>query len=415
MASLPPAPRGRAPLVAGFLVAVLAGAALFVSGYSLGRQQSATPGTPAAEQQLFQPFWDAYTAIVDEYVGPVDRKKLVEGAIGGMFGALGDRFSLYLTSAQFKQSLSGISGQFDGIGATMTTRDGAGADGCTPIGPACHLVVVSTISGAPAAVAGLRAGDEVTQVNGASLGGKTVDQAVALIRGPRGSRVTLTLVRDGGAPFELAMTRALVQQPAVESRVIANGQVGYIKLNGFNSSSATDFRTQLKALVDQGLTRIVFDLRGDPGGFVDQARAIGSQFIASGPIFYEVYADGRKVPQEAQPGGVSTSSKIEVIVLIDKGSASASEIVAGALQDTGRARLVGQTSFGKGTIQQFQALPNDSGGFRLSIARWLTPTGRSINGVGLTPNVTVTVPTNTPAGQDPVLDKAVQLLVGNPT
>jgi carboxyl-terminal processing protease len=407
----------RASWVALIAVIVIGGAVLFLSGYTLGRQQSATPGTPASEQALFQPFWDAYTAIVNEWaLGPVDHKKLVEGAIGGMFQTLqglGDPFSQYLSSEQYKASLSGISGQFEGIGATMTTQDASGAQGCTPIASACQLVVVSLISGAPAQKAGLQPADVISAVDGKSLDGETIDQAVTLIRGPQGTVVTLTVTRSGGTPFQLPITRAVIQQSAVESSVIANGQVGYIKLNGFNSSSATDFRDQLKALVDKGLTRIVFDLRGDPGGFVNDARDIASQFIGSGPIFYEQYADGRKVPQLAEPGGVATNPTIQLVVLIDKGSASASEIVAGAIQATGRGKLVGTTSYGKGTIQQFQSLINDTGGFRLTIAKWLTPKGVWINGKGLTPDVPVTVPANTPAGQDPILDRAIQLLTGS--
>lgn len=407
----------RAGWIALIAVIVIGGAVLFMSGYTLGRQQSATPGTPAAEQALFQPFWDAYTAIVNEWAfSSVDHKKLVEGAIGGMFQTLqglGDPFSQYLSSEQYKASLSGISGQFEGIGATMTTQDTSGAQGCTPIGSACQLVVVSLISGAPAQKAGLQPADVISAVDGKSLDGQTIDQAVALIRGPQGTVVTLTVTRAGGTPFELPITRAVIQQSAVESSVVANGQVGYIKLNGFNSSSAKDFQSQLKALVDKGLTRIVFDLRGDPGGFVNDARDIASQFIGSGPIFYEVYADGRKVPQLAEPGGVATNPKIQLVVLIDKGSASASEIVAGAIQATGRGKLVGTTSYGKGTIQQFQSLINDTGGFRLTVAKWLTPDSVWINGKGLTPDVPVTVPANTPAGQDPILDRAIQLLTGS--
>lgn len=405
---------GRAGWIALALVFVLGGGTLFISGYALGRQQSATPGTPADQEALFQPFWDAYTAIVDQYAaGPVDPKKLVEGAIGGMFGAIGDPFSLYLTPDQFTSSLSGISGQFEGIGATLTTSNGSGTQGCTPIAATCRLTVVSVIAGAPAQKAGLLAADVVTAVDGTSLDGQTIDQAVARIRGRRGTVVTLTIVRGAGPPFPLAITRDVVQQSAVESQVIAAGQVGYIKLNGFNAAAAQDFRDQLKALVDKGLTRIVFDLRGDPGGFVDQAQDIASQFIGSGTVFIEEYAGGRRVPQLAKPGGMATDPKIQLIVLIDKNSASASEIVAGAIQARGRGRLVGSTSYGKGTIQEFLQLSNDMGGFRLSIAKWLTPNGVWINGKGLTPDVAVTVPANTPAGQDPVLDKAVQLLTGS--
>jgi carboxyl-terminal processing protease len=156
------------------------------------------------------------------------------------------------------------------------------------------------------------------------------------------------------------------------------------------------------------VTGIIFDLRGDPGGFVDAAERIASEFIASGPIFWEAFADGTETAHEAIPGGVATDPAIDIVVLVDGGSASASEIVAGALQDSHRARLVGEQTFGKGTIQQWQTLTDDTGGFRLSVARWLTPDKRSVDGQGLTPDVPVTVPTD--ADSDVVLDRALELL-----
>ncbi|MFI5253946.1 MAG: S41 family peptidase [Candidatus Limnocylindrales bacterium] len=403
--------RSRAVLVAALaLVVVVAGSGILGAGFLLGRQSALTPGTPADRQELFQPFWDAYDSIAKEYVGTVDQKALVEGAIKGMFGALGDPFSQYLSSEDLKNTLTGISGQFEGIGAVMTTRDDKGVEGCTPAGPTCHVVVVRTIPGAPAAKAGLLAGDEVVAIDGSPLAGKTLDQTVALVRGPKDTTVRLSIVRGSGAPFEMAIVRAVIDNPVVSSDVIAGGKVGYIRLDSFSSGSADEFQTQLKALVDQGLTRIVFDLRGDPGGFIDAAQKIGGQFIASGPVFWEEFADGTQVAHDAAPGGVATDPQIQVVVLIDKGTASASEIVAGALQDTGRARLVGQTSYGKGTVQQFQQLGNDTGGFRLSVAKWLTPKKTWINGKGLTPDVAVTVPAG--ATTDVVLQKAIELLTG---
>jgi len=406
--------RGRGPVfVALALVAVLGGSALFGAGFLLGRQEARTPGTPADRQQLFEPFWDAYDAITGQYVGGADGKKLVEGAIKGMFDAIGDPFSQYLDSEAYRDSISGLSGQFEGIGAVMTTRDGKGEEGCEKVGPDCHIVVVRTIRESPAKKAGLQENDEVVAVDGASLTGKTLAETVGLVRGPRGTTVRLTIVRGAGDPFELAIVREIIHVEAVSSEVIAEGTVGYIRLDGFSASAAGDFREHLDGLVAQGLEHIVFDLRGDPGGFVDAAEQIASEFIASGPVFWEEFADGTQKVHEAVAGGLATDPRIKVVVLIDAGSASASEIVAGALQDTGRAPLVGEKSYGKGTIQQWQTLTNDTGGFRLSVAKWLTPDKRWIHGQGLLPDVPVTVPEG--ATTDVVLEKAIELLTGAQT
>jgi carboxyl-terminal processing protease len=295
----------------------------------------------------------------------------------------------------------------------MTSRAPDGTEGCTPLGAACALVVLRTIAGAPATAAGLLANDVIAAVGGQTVAGQTVDAVINEVRGPVGTRVVLQVRRNGGAPFDLSITRALVTEPEVDSRVVAAGRVGYIHLAQFSPTSPAEFKQQLQALLARGLTHIAFDLRGDPGGFVDAAQSIASQFIGSGPVFWESFADGRQVAEAAQAGGVATDRHIEVVVLVDKGSASASEIVAGALQDTGRARLVGQTTFGKGIIQEFQTLTDDMGGFRLTIAKWLTPVSKTwINGRGLVPNVVVTPPANPSAGADPVLDAAVKALLG---
>jgi len=406
----------RTPWLALAVVALLAGTLLFGSGFALGHLAGSTPGTSAAEQQDFEAFWDAYHAISREYVGGADTKQLVEGAIKGMFATLDDPFSSYMSSEDLKASLAGLSGQFEGIGAYLATRAGDGTLGCTPLGSSCRLVVDHPIAGSPAERGGLLAGDEIVAVDGTAVDGKTVSDVSQLIRGPRGTTVTLRLVRGGGAPFDLTLARDVVQEEAVQTRLLADGRVGYIRLADFSADAASEFTAKLKALLDQGATSIVFDLRGDPGGYVDAAQTIASQFIGSGPIFWLAYADGRQVPQEAQSGGVAIDPAIKVAVLIDKGSASASEIVAGALQDTGRATLVGGTSYGKGTIQEWYTLPNDTGGFRLSVAKWLTPVQKTwISGKGLTPDVAVTPPADQAPGQDAVLDRAVQLVSGSGT
>ena len=427
--AIPPVPmsrprsrRLRGPLAgaAAVLVAVVGGGTLFLSGYSLGRQQATTPGTPPTEQQAFQGFWDAYHAVVDRYAGgpvgsQVDRKTVIEGAIRGMIAALGDPFSGYLTSDQYRQSLEGVSGEFTGIGATIGTEkpDGS-ASTCTTLGPDCRLVVVAPIAGAPADAAGIRPGDVIAAIDGTSVNGLTVDTALARVRGPKGAPVTLSVIRGAAAPIEIRIVRAVIVQQEVVAKDLAGGTIGYLDLTGFSDHAIQQFADALTADVRKGQTKIILDLRGNPGGFVTAARAIASQFIGTGPIYFQQDAQGTDLEVDAAPGGVATDPRIKVVVLIDKNSASASEIVAGALQDTKRATLVGQTSYGKGTIQQWQPLENDMGGFKLTIAKWLTPDKRWINGTGLTPDVPVAVPANAPVGSDPVLDRAIELLGGTP-
>jgi carboxyl-terminal processing protease len=409
--SIPADRRRRILILAIAVVVLLGGSALFLSGYSMGRQLATQPGTPASEQGAFQPFWDTYATINDQYAGgTVDRNVLIQGAIRGMIEALGDPYSAYMTADEYRSSLQGISGQFEGIGAEITTRSSDGSEACATLGPDCRLMIAAALEGSPAEAAGLLAGDLVLEADGASLDGLTVDAARDRIRGPKGSVVTLTIVRGEGQPFVVTITRDVVQSREVESEVLADGTVGYVRLRGFSDAGADQLKDALAAHLEAGRTKLILDLRGDPGGYVTAARAIASQFIASGVIFWEQDATGRQIATEASPGGIASDPDLQIICLIDGGSASASEIVAGALQDTGRATLVGQTSFGKGTVQRWQELTGEGGAFRLTIARWLTPDKRWIHGVGLTPDVVVTLPDPLPAGADPTLDRALELL-----
>lgn len=397
--------------IAVAIVAVLAGSALFVSGYTMGRQAAAEPGTPVSEDAAFQPFWDAYHTINERYAGgEVDRNTLIQGAIRGMIAALGDPYSSYLTSEEYRQSLRGISGQFEGIGAEIATQANGGTQGCATLGPDCHLLIVDSLAGSPAERAGLKAGDLVLEADGVSLDGLTVDAARDKIRGPKGTVVTLTIRRGTGDPFQLAITRDVVQQKEVDSKVLAGGTVGYVRLVGFSDAAADQLSDAFAAHVKAGRTKLILDLRGNPGGYVTAARKVASQFIDSGVIFWEQDAKGTQIATEALGDGVATNPKLTLVCLIDGGSASASEIVAGALQDTKRATLVGEQSFGKGTVQQWQELTGEGGAFKLTVARWLTPDKRSIHKTGLTPDVVVTLPNPIPAGTDPILDKALEVL-----
>jgi carboxyl-terminal processing protease len=410
----PPAAR-RLPVLplAIALVAILAGGALFMSGYTMGRQMALEPGTPAASSDAFEPFWDTYRTITQRYAGgEVDQATLIQGAIRGMIEALEDPYSSYLTSEEYRQSLQGISGQFEGIGAEMATEAADGTQGCAPLGPECALVVIAPLEGSPAERAGLEPGDLVLAADGSGFDGLTIDDALDRVRGPKGTEVTLTVRRDGESPFDLTITRDVIQQREVRAELL-DGNIGYLRLAGFSDASALQLESEISRQLEAGATSLILDLRGNPGGYVTAARDIASEFIADGVLFWEEEADGDQVATSAVEGGVATDPELEIVCLVDAGSASASEIVAGALQDQERATLVGQTTFGKGTVQQWQELPGEGGAFRLTVAKWLTPDKRWIHDTGITPDVLVEVPADLPGDEDPIRDRAVELLGGS--
>jgi carboxyl-terminal processing protease len=395
------------------VVSVLAGGAMFMSGFLVGQRAAAQPGTPIAEEDNFQPFWDTWSKVTTRYAGgTVDRQALIRGAIKGMVDALDDPYSAYLTPDEYRQSVQDLSGQFEGIGAEIGTRSGAGQPiDCTTLGPDCRLVIVSPIDGSPAQKAGLKAGDVVAAVDGTNLDGLTVDAARDKIRGKKGTEVVLTIVRGTAPSTDIKVVRDVFVSKEVIDKDLAGGTVGYLKVTGFSDHASDAFQTALQADLKAGMTRIVLDLRGNPGGYVTAARAIASQFIKDGPLFYEEDASGKQEGTDATGNGIATSDAIKLVVLLDKGSASASEIVAGALQDRGRATIVGETSYGKGTVQQWIEL-QDGAALKLTVAKWLTPDKHWIHHVGIIPDVPVATPSGGAANADPALDKAVQILTG---
>ena len=304
-----------------------------------------------------------------------------------MFETLDDPYTGYLGREEFAPSLADISGEFEGIGARMALEDAAGAP-CEIVGSACRLRVVEVLPASPALAAGLLADDVVTAVDGTAISGRSLDEAVALVRGPRDSEVTLTLDR-AGERLALPITRASSSAAMSARRRSPADEVGYLRIDGFSEHVSEDFEAALRGHLDAGIRHIVLDLRDDPGGFVDAAVAIASQFLPDGPVYWEEDADGRQVSVDVSGGGLATDPGVSVAVLVDRGTASASEIVAGALQDTGRATLVGEPTFGKGTVQEWAQLPADSGGLRLSVARWLTRDKHWVHDRGLQPDVVV--------------------------
>jgi carboxyl-terminal processing protease len=392
------------------LVAVSA-AAVFWAGLSLGSQAT---GRTAEERAAVEAFSQTYRIITDQYIGSPAPEDLLEGAIRGMFDVLDDPNSRFMRPDEFDAALDDARGEFEGVGAVMATQDDRG-EPCEPIGDDCGLRVLDVLIGAPAQAAGLQVGDVVTGVDGQPLDGRTIDDSVRLIRGPRDSEVTLTL-RRGGEPLELVITRDTVISEDVHSAVLADGQVGYLAIDSFGVRAADRFASALREHLDAGLERLIVDVRDDPGGFVDATVAISSQFLDGGPVFWQQDASGRQTAVEVIGDGLALDADVEVVVLINAGSASASEILAGALQDAGRAQLVGERSFGKGTVQEWTQLPGENGGFRLSVAQWLTRDKTPIDGIGLQPDVLVEGDGERyrpgSSGADPARDPQLQAAIG---
>ena len=394
------------------IVAILVGSALFVGGFTLGARVATTPGTPASQEAEFNPFWDVYSLIQKDYAGsprPTE-DQLIQAAIKGMMESLNDPWSYYQAPTDFESSLLSVGGQAQGIGVQVTLQpvDPNSGINCTAIGNGCELAVVQPVCGSPAASADIQPGDVIATVGGTSLDGLTVDQATALIKGTSGTSVTLGLLR-GGTPVKVSIVRSIYTQCEVASRTLAYGAVAYISVSGINDPAAAQFDLALKSALAAGRRNVILDLRGDGGGYVPDAVKIASEFVASGPIVYQQDAGGSQVETDADSGGLATDPSIKLVVLVDGNTASSAEILAGALQARGRARLIGTKTYGKGVVQEWLPLPNNDGGIHLTVARWLTPDKVWIQGKGLAPDVAATTD-GARAGTDPVLDAGLVAL-----
>jgi carboxyl-terminal processing protease len=391
-----------------FALAALLGTTLFIGGYLAA---GGTSSSCAAPSEAFAAFCEAYDELKAQYVDDLPDDQLVEGALEGMFQyGVPDPHSGYMSAEEFQNSLGDLSGTFSGVGAELAIENTENPDdlaACTAISETCVLTVIAPLNGSPAEAAGIQSGDVVTAVDGESLIGLTVQDAVTKVRGPKGTDVTLTIDRDGEV-FDLTITRDDIVIVEVESEML-DGHVGYIALHGFSANASEQFDEQLADLLDQGADQIVFDLRDNPGGYITAAQEIASEFVDEGLLFSQESAGDEVVEWEATGDGRATDPAIDVAVLINGGSASASEIVAAALEETDRATLVGEPTYGKNTVQIWDELSN-GGGVRITISRWFTPEHNSVAPDGVQPDITATVPEGTPADQDPVLDQALAYL-----
>ncbi len=388
----------------GFVVGHFTSLGAFIPNFSLpgapaapATPQAAVEATPEDLQQLFTPFWETWSLVHAQYVDqPVDDTALMRGAIRGMLQALGDDHTSYMDPEEFKDANAGLAGNYEGIGAYVdTTGD--------------YLTIISPIKGSPAEEAGLRAGDKIVAIDGEDMSGINPELARRRVLGPAGSQVILTIQREGeNEPLDVPITRAKITISSVEYEM--KGDIAYVQLNTFGDTTSRELRDALRELMAQNPKGLVLDLRNNGGGYLRTSVEVLSQFVKQGEVaLYEQYGDGKRDTFTTSGGGLATD--IPIVVLINEGSASASEIVAGALQDYGRAILVGVKSYGKGSVQNWIPLNGNEGAVRITIAKWLTPKERTIHKTGLEPDVQVELTKeDRDAQRDPQLEKALELL-----
>jgi carboxyl-terminal processing protease len=378
---------------------------LFSGGFVLGQSDAAPfelfgveAATPSDAEVAFRPFWETWRLVQDEYFDqPLDDIKLAEGAIEGMLATLGDPNTRYLSPDQEGAARQAIDGNIEGIGAEVTMEDGA-------------IMIVSPYAGSPAEEAGLQQGDLIRQANGIDLTGMDVSEAAAIVRGPAGTLVKLLIERDGEL-FEVEVKRDVIRLPSVIGEILEQ-DIAYVRLSRFGNNTVEELADVLDDLLASNPTGIILDLRSNPGGTLNTAVDVAGQFLDEGPILIERFGNGRERVHSAETGG--SAQDVPLVILIDAGSASASEVLAGAVSERGRGILIGDTSFGKGTVQSWQRLSN-GGGVRITIARWLTPKENWVHGQGLEPDFVITNSVDE-AGEfkDNQLAAAIDFLQGRP-
>ena len=393
--------------IVSLLLASMLGSLLFAGGY-LAAGGANRDGTCAAPSEAFAALCEAYDKLKEQFVDKLDDTQLAEGAIRGLFEyGVRDPSSGYWSPDEYQRALGSLSGEFTGIGAEMAVKNLEDPDdlaSCTKLSDVCALVVVAPLADSPAESAGLRSGDIILAVDGESVHGSTLQDQVGKVRGEAGTAVTLTIKR-AERTFDLSITRAKIVEREVTSEML-DGRIGYIALHRFSQASAEQFQTSLGALLDDGATSIIFDLRDNPGGYIDSAQKIASQFIGSGLIFSQESSGGEKKDWRATDDGLATDPSLPLAVLVNGGSASASEIVAAAVKESGRGVIIGEPTYGKNTVQVWTELVDHSG-VRITISRWFTPDHNSVAPDGVQPDVLVERPDETPPDQDPVLDRAI--------
>ena len=387
--------------VVAFVIGLYFGGSPMVSS-EIGNPQ-ATDGQFVTGDQ-FAPFWKAWSVLEQKDVNAASTtvSDRIWGAISGLTASYGDPYTVFFPPQQAKMFEQNIAGNFGGVGMEVGVKDG-------------QLVVVAPLKDSPAAAAGVKAGEAIVAIDGTSTDQMSTDEAVSLIRGPKGTPVKISFLDPGSTkPIERTIIRDTINIPTLDTTARPDG-IFVIKLYSFTAQSPDLFRNALRQFVLSGDHKLILDLRGNPGGYLDAAWDMASWFLPAGKVVV-TEAFGHHAPSQVyrSKGYNVFNSNLQMYVLVDNGSASAAEILAGALQEQGVAKLIGVKTFGKGSVQELVPITDDTS-LKVTIALWLTPNGHNLNHDGLDPDYVVpTTNADIQAGHDPVMDKAVSLLSQQP-
>jgi carboxyl-terminal processing protease len=352
------------------------------------------------EQDQFSSFWKAWRLLDEKYVTAASTtiQDKIWGSIGGLAGSYKDPYTVFFPPVEDKMFKEDISGDFEGVGMEIGIKNK-------------QLQVVSPLKGSPADNAGVKSGDFILKIDDKSTVDMAVDQAVKLIRGPKGSVVKITFLPQGASKtVDRSITRDKISIPTIETSTKGNG-IFVIRLFSFTAQSPDLFRNALREFVLSGKEKLILDLRGNPGGYLDAAWDMASWFLPAGKIVVNEDFGNKESPKIYRSKGYDIfNNNLKMLILVDGGSASASEILAGALAENSKAKLVGTKTFGKGSVQELVPITSDTS-LKITIARWLTPNGHNLSQSGLDPDYPVEITEeNTKNGRDPVMEKAVELL-----
>ena len=374
-------------------------AAIFGAGFFIGKAQVVCP-VCKPENIDFSLFWDAYNKLNENYINPgeIEDQKVIYGAISGMAESLGDPYTDFFDPKKAKMFEQELLGSFEGIGVEVGMKKG-------------QLTVIAPLKGTPGEKAGLKAGDQIIKINGESAADMSIDEAVNMIRGRRGTEVTITVFRDGWTDIkDFKIIRDVIKIHSVEWE-LKEGNIAYIRIYQFGQPLISDFKKIARQIVGSPAKKIILDLRGNPGGYLESAEEFTGWFLKSGQVVtLEDFGEGKE-KKEYKAQGNAQFSEYPTVVLIDNGSASAAEILAGALRDQRNIKLVGEKSFGKGSVQKLVELMDGKSFLKITIAKWLTPKGISISDSGLEPDVKIEISDkDKEADKDSQLDKALEII-----
>ncbi len=387
--------------ISKYIIGVVILSAIFSAGFYVGEKQAVCKACKP-ENIDFSLFWNAYNVLNQKFITPekIDNQKVIYGAIEGMAKSLQDPYTEFFDPVQAKAFQQDLVGSFEGIGAEISIKKD-------------QLTVVAPLKGTPAELAGIKSGDLILKINDKSTADMSTEEAVRLIRGKGGTKVTLTIFREGFTQSkDITITRATIKIDSISWELKDDG-VAHIMIHQFSQSLSADFKKVADEVLESSAKKIILDVRNNPGGYLEISQEIAGWFLKQGQIVTIEDFGKAKAQQLYKAEGNGVFADYPMVVLINKGSASASEILAGALRDNRNIQLIGEKSFGKGSVQEVVTLQDNASFLKITIAHWLTPKGALISEVGLTPDIKVDISDkDLEAKKDPQLDRALEIIKG---